>query len=111
MIVVMGEQQIQDLQQKDHEIASTRYQPTSSLFLHELDSFLQSHQGQWTSSNESISQPVELKQPQHVEITISSQHIHQFNQFMTKHGYHWTALSTSHNSSIQKISLQIEYMD
>lgn len=107
MIVVMGEKQIQELQNPSR----IAFQPTSPLFLHELDVFLQSHSGQWSSLSGN-SRPFELNEVNHrIEIVLPSQQIAQFNHFMTKHGYHWSPISNKDTAKIQKISIELRYQD
>ena len=107
MIVVMGEKQIQDLQAPSHIL----FQPTSPLFLHDLDAFLQSHSGKWSSTSGN-KQPFELKDQNHkIEIVIPSQQTAQFNHFMTKHGYHWSPIASKDTGNMQIISIKIRYQD
>ena len=107
MIVVMGETQIQDLQAPSHIL----FQPTSPLFLHELDGFLQSHYGKWSSTS-GKKQPFELNDQYHkIEIVIPNQQTAQFNHFMTKHGYHWSPIATKDRANPQRIAIKLRYQD
>ena len=112
MIVVMQEQDILDLQRNTSKPSHIRFLPTSSLFLYELDRFIEEHQGLWSAHSRRTSEPFELtEQVQNIEITIDASNLSYLNQFLTNYGYQWSPIVPSRNSDTLTIFLSIEYQE
>ena len=112
MIVVMQEQDILDLQGNISKPSNIRFQATSSLFLYELDRFMEEHQGTWSSASNRSSEPYELtEQTQIIEITIDGTQLSYLNQFLTNYGYQWSPIVASGNRDTLEFYLYIEYQE
>ena len=112
MIVVMQEQDILDLQGNISKPSNIRFQATSSLFLYELDRFMEEHQGTWSSASNRSSEPYELtEQTQIIEITIGRTQLSYLNQFLTNYGYQWSPIVASGNRDTLEFYLYIEYQE